>query len=99
MIKKISQLGLVSFALFSAIQIPSVANNTSVQTANQEATVSGTNNQVNQTINQTIINHPGLGSVNRNNKKATTNNRRSSPRRNVQNRRNRYEDCDSKWDD
>ncbi|ACK66314.1 hypothetical protein PCC8801_2295 [Rippkaea orientalis PCC 8801] len=98
MLKKISQVGLITIALFGTIGVPSFAQNTSSQTAGMEATVSGSNNQVNQTINQTIINHPGVGSVNRNTPKVTTNNRGGvNPRRieNRDNRRhNRYNDDD-----
>ncbi len=89
MLKKFSQLGLLSVALFGTIGLPSFAQNTISQTANMEATVSGTNNQVNQTINQTIINHPGQGSINRKRKKNRVNNGPSNHHGQLQNRGNR----------
>lgn len=83
MLKQISQLGLASFTLLGLANFPSLAQTTTTPTGNQEATVSGTNNQIYQTINQTIINHPGLGSINRNqNKEPKTNSNASSHRQN-----------------
>ncbi len=66
MLQKISQIGLVSVTLLSFINLPMLAETTASQTASLEATVNGENNQVYQTINQTIINHPGKGAIQRN---------------------------------
>ncbi|ACB50926.1 hypothetical protein cce_1576 [Crocosphaera subtropica ATCC 51142] len=64
--RKISQIGWISISLLTLLPIPTVAQTTTSQTGSLEANIEGDNNQVYQTINQTIINHPGKGSVQRN---------------------------------
>ncbi|MEA5510356.1 hypothetical protein VB715_11330 [Crocosphaera sp. UHCC 0190] len=66
MVNKISPFCLVILTYFGLTNMPIFAQNTTSQTGNLEATVSGENNQVYQTINQTIITHPGMGSIRRN---------------------------------
>ncbi|WP_107670587.1 hypothetical protein [Cyanothece sp. BG0011] len=66
MAQKMSQIGLISISLLTLISIPTVAQTTTSQTGSLEANIEGDNNQVYQTINQTIINHPGKGSIQRN---------------------------------
>ncbi len=66
MVRKISQIVSISISLLSLVSSPTVAQTTTSQTGSIEATIDGDNNQVYQTINQTIINHPGKGSLQRN---------------------------------
>ncbi|MDJ0598832.1 MAG: hypothetical protein QNJ37_08345 [Crocosphaera sp.] len=64
--RKMSGIGWISISLLSLISIPTVAQTTTTQTGSIEANVEGNNNQLYQTIHQTIINHPGKGSIQRN---------------------------------
>ncbi|MDJ0658703.1 MAG: hypothetical protein QNJ42_04355 [Crocosphaera sp.] len=66
MLNKISHMTWVSLTLLSCLTFPSFAQTTTSQTGSIEANVEGDNNQLYQTIHQTIINHPGKGSINRN---------------------------------
>ena len=90
MLSKIGQVSLVSAALLGLVHFSAQAETATVQTSTQEAVISGDNNQVIQTSNQTIINHPGLGSINRlgNNKKRGRGNGRSPSERNLEERNN-----------
>ncbi|EAZ88584.1 hypothetical protein [Crocosphaera chwakensis] len=64
--RKISHIVLISISLLTLSPVPTFAQTTTSQTGSIEGTVNGDNNQVYQTINQTIINHPGKGSIQRN---------------------------------
>lgn len=65
MLKKISQLSLLSATFLGLAHFPAYADTAAIQSGAQDVNISGDNNQVNQTINQTIINHPGRGALNR----------------------------------
>lgn len=84
MLKKISQLSLISATFLGLAHFPASADTAAVQSGSQDVNISGDNNQVNQTINQTIINHPGRGSLNRSdgNRKNKTQNTEESDRNN-----------------
>lgn len=83
MFKKINQLSIISTFLVSFIHLPTLAETATSQNGTQSATITGTNNQLYQVINQTIINHPGRGLVNRDEKKdkIKKNNNQSSTHR------------------
>lgn len=70
MLTKIGVLGVLSTAMLGVAPLPTWAgsnNNqvTTVQSASQQATVTGDNNQVIQVINQVNVNHPGQGNLKR----------------------------------
>ncbi|MDJ0510624.1 MAG: hypothetical protein QNJ64_15420 [Crocosphaera sp.] len=75
---KKSQIGLLCFTLLSLFNTSIFAQKNTSQIGSIEANVNGGNNQIYQTINQTIINHPGKGVIQRNQRNYRKNQPKSS---------------------
>ncbi len=78
MARKISQIGFLCFTLLALLNTSTLAQETNTQVGSFEATVNGKNNQVYQTINQMIINHPGKGKIQRNQRNSSKIQQKSS---------------------
>ena len=78
MARKISQVGFLFFTLLALLNTSTLAQENSSQVGSVEATVNGKNNQVYQTINQMIINHPGKGKIQRNQRNSSKIKQKSS---------------------